>query len=611
MKPSYLFIAAGVFSVVVAGAACSTTNSDELEAAATQAQLANLLDVNDVSILFPIKNGQLVPNINVDDTLWRQSNFNEVVAQARAEGMNEKATPDTLTKRQIYQPVALRFDPCAPGFGADALSKSPAGAGKCLIQFRVIMQPTLVKPGDLDGSAHLVFTLGSVARAELKNNEIVKAAAKLLIDIKKASTAAGAPTAGRPLGPHPGLAVEKNANVVAAVQALIADMLKRPNQRSIAFMGTAPKDTSNNNPAVWTFIAGTVGADGKWKVGSIPRLGAATKQTANFSQLDEGDSLLSPIEVDGDFSRSTTPVMLGKSTLAARRAIFEVENPATTHFFNTACVSCHTSSTRVYQEFIGEDAEDIQFRVRVPKGITGYVLKPNAQSGAYSLRNFGYFKGKPTVSGRTVAESVDVVDFLNTEVNPTREKVSDPKSPLLRGPGRDCTKVNQHALFLCLRDGDPGDCFKACGPAPVAEAAAPAPNPQPGVCAVSDPGATNTTNLRGGNDNVSAEIRNGEKLAFDGTSSGGRKGVTLSGWIVKANAVPCTGTNCREIKPQAPPVAPNPNFAAVLMNEANQPIGKLFLGAKVTQLVAPKRTSADGELMKVLIVGTVAADVCK
>ena len=104
-KTRLIFAATGTLIIAAAGAACSASNNDEIEAAATQAQLTNLLDVNDVSILFPIKDGQLAPNINVDDKLWKQSNFDELMAQATIEGINQLTTADVLTKRAIYHPV--------------------------------------------------------------------------------------------------------------------------------------------------------------------------------------------------------------------------------------------------------------------------------------------------------------------------------------------------------------------------------------------------------------------------------------------------------------------------------------------------------------------------
>ena len=587
---------------LLAAVACAPVEDDSVdsaEVAATQAQLDKLMDVNDVSILFPRVKGKLLPDVPVTETLWKQTNFNEVMTEAKKAKITEDVLSGVLTSRAVYKPVGLRFDPCAPGLSPAALAASPAGPGNCLIQFRMILQPLDATGTDVDVATHLVFTLGAVPRGDLAKNPVIATASKLLLDIKKASSAAGAPTSGKALGPHPGLATG-NPGVVAAVNAFITTMTTLPSSRGIAFMGL------EGTPEPWRFIAGTVGRDGKWTVAKVPRMGAATHQDLNFISGSGPD-----LETDG-FARSTSPVLRGTTTLEARNAVFDVENTNVTHFFNAACVSCHTSSSAIIDNRIGDD--NFSKRMPVPKGITGYVLNANAQTGGpnvYNTRNFGYFNGKPTVSGRTAAETVEVVDFMNVEVNPAKDK----DGSVLHGPGRDCSKLEiAKAVFLCTRDGTGGDCFAKCGAAATPDGASPSPAPAVAECTVggSDP-QDKTTNIRDANNKVISMINNGTKLTLDGTTvtlnNVARKGMKVSGWISRANVKPCvapgaTFPNCRMLAGATP---------ITIASDSNAIFGTVTGDARVRELEVLDRKDPHlaAGLMKVEIAGSVAVNFCK
>jgi hypothetical protein len=585
---------------MMAAVACAPVGDDGSvetdESAATRAQLDKLLDVNDVSILFPVVRGKVLPDVPMTETLWKQSHFNEVMAEAKKAKITDDVLSGVLTNRALYKAVGFRFDPCAPGLSQTALAASPAGKDNCLIQFRIIVQPFDSSGSDVDVAVHLVYTLGAVPRAQLATNAIITTASSLLIDIKKASAAAGGATAGKALGPHPGLATG-NASVVAAVNAFITKMTTLPSSRGIAFMGL------DGVPEPWRFIAGTVGNDGKWTVGKVPRLGNATHQDLNFISGNGPD-----LETDG-FARSTSPLLQGTTTLEARNAVFDVENTHLTHFFNAACVSCHTSSSSIIDNRLGDD--NFSRRMPVPKGITGYVLNANAQTGGpgvYNTRNFGYFNGKPTVSGRTAAETVEVVDFMNLEVNPAKDK----DGSVLHGPGRDCSKLEvAKAVFQCTRDGLAGDCFAKCGPAPTPEGDSPSPPPQAAVCTVKDTFDESTT-IRDATGKAISTIKNGTKLALDGTTvtlnSVVRKGIKVSGWVSKASVTSCvapgaTFPNCRMLTGAAP---------IAIASDSNAAFGTLTKDARVKQLVVdPKDPKLAAGLIKVEIGGSVADSLCK
>jgi hypothetical protein len=439
MRPVHALLGLTVASIVLACSAEDDSSESE-EAAATSSELGKLFDVNDVSILFPLKNGKPSPAIKVSEgELWTAQNFKEVTDFAKKDAGISDGTKPTLTQRDVWHVMALRFDPCAPGFSTGALA---AVGGKCIIQLRLIVQPVVTT--DRDFTAHLVFSLGQVDKADLPNSPVIKKATELLGKIKAASgtTAAGASmTAGVPLGVHPGLKKDGSGPVEAAVRELITTFTAR-SQRAIAFMGL-----ENGGPEPWNFFAGQVDASGAWKQLPIGPLKGAAVQKLDF--LTGKDPLNPP--------GMTSPLFAAGGASNAAIA-FKVEHSQDQHFFNTDCVSCHTSSARIHQLRLPPTGKQ-----PAVANITGYVTKEEAQDSRWNVRNFGYFIGKPTVSGRTVAETVDVVEFFNREVINKDGAIKD-KGKAIFGVGPDCTDADEK-VWTCFRDGQ-ASCLKSCKTAP-------------------------------------------------------------------------------------------------------------------------------------------------
>lgn len=461
--------------MVAATTACTSASDDvgENEGAATAAQIASAFDVNDVSILFPFKGTFPYPAIRVsgvaedgqdqapaDQQLWTKEVFEQVVAEAKRQKIAAATAPqfDFFKLRGLWHIVGMRFDPCAPGFEDSVLAAQPqATKGKCIIQMRLIAQP-LVDQDTADFTAHLVYNLGVVPKSELASHPVVKKATDALGAIKQASDELkGGKTAGQPLGVHPGLAAEAKAGgtkLAGLLKSFIKDFAATPS-RSIAFMGL-----QNGGPEPWTFFGGKV-ENNKFTIEPGPIHGKKS-QSLDFISGD------GPVNPKSTAKISTTPLFTSLDNLSEeqKKLAFGVEDPKTTSFFTTDCVSCHTSSARTHDLGLGSGPE-MASRVRVPKNVTGYVTKAFAQDDAWNVRNFGYFGNKATVSGRTVTETVEVVEWLNKNVRAPGAGIN--------GPGPDCTDVDDK-VWLCFRDGKK-DCLKACkpGPAPTEDVPAPAP----------------------------------------------------------------------------------------------------------------------------------------
>jgi hypothetical protein len=311
--------------------------------------------------------------------------------------------------------------------------------------------------------------------------------------IKKASAEAGAPTTGATLGVHPGLKAhadrktEKTQKVADLTRDFVTKWVGAASTiRTAAFMGLR----AGSEP--WVFLSGKISRDqsGETRWGDPdpadpnlriagplpsfidPRNPVQSLQTApkhirlSFSEDDaiivgENTPLKPATPEELSAGRSNTVSLFSaqkpNATEAARIAF--VGEKFDTHILNTDCVTCHTTSARISALGIRSTAD----RIRVPRGITGYVANDAFQGTKWNTRNFGFFRGKPTVSLRTVNETAEFAALLNMQA-----QANKPEAERLQGPARDCTK-NDDQVFNCLVHGDCGPnpeelrSLKACG----------------------------------------------------------------------------------------------------------------------------------------------------
>lgn len=439
------------------------------------------------------------PAIAVSDgDLWSADNFQRVMAHAASLGI---FTDPEATAREHWHVVGVRFDPCAPGLSDKAIRD----VGVCVPQLRLIAQPLDPFATTIDAATHLVFDLGvetlasaggdpEQLRARITTNPVVLQAVDKLRAIKRASVRAGATTAGKPLGVHPGLVAAPD-EVGKLVRDLVMTLPKQPS--AIAFMGLS-------GPSLpWVFFSGKV-SQGTWTPVTAPVFRdtqTAQQNAQTFNPFASGGA----VTPAGRPELSTTPLFVtpvpffddADAGIASsgdaggaptpppspppldKRLAFDVENPAIAHFFNTDCVSCHTSSSRTHALGIG-DGDEIAARPPAPKNVTGYVRKEEAQDSDWNVRNFGYVFSKPSVSGRALTETIDVVVFVNQRIVRAHETGAVPNSPLLAGPGPDCT-ARETDVWRCFRDGF-SDCLARCAPGPRGEdTITPEPPPPPPI----------------------------------------------------------------------------------------------------------------------------------
>jgi hypothetical protein len=445
-------------ALVACGAAEDDADQSTLhETAGPSADVA--LDVNDVSVLFPLDKSKLpLPQIGMDlkgsggsQDLFPLATMTDVASFQRTQKVT--SLDGTNGDRANWRVVGFRFDPCAqptPGaaaalrhFPTQTIKNLDSDLPNCTVQIRLIAQP-FVNGRDVDTTAHLVFSFGDGNKT---------ARDRIIGELQKLKASSPAPTSGVPLGVHPGLQNDGTGAFAGAIKEFLAAELSQAQLVAVASMGT-----QNGDP--WIFSQGTVDRSKHWSVAPITGFGVTLLGQANVrSQRDVGGSTIDPPANPGenDFIATTTPLFKGTPTGDTLDLAHKVNNPTIAGLFNTDCISCHTATERTINKHI----DSSQWRFSIPKGVTGYVEKKNANTNlpadeapeganqsTYNFRNFGYFFGQATISYRTANETAMVVDHINRDV---LHKSAGP------GPVCDDAKV-----WTCFRDGkSSADCLTA------------------------------------------------------------------------------------------------------------------------------------------------------
>ncbi len=339
------------------------------------------LETNDVSILFPLIDSQLikVTEAGAKGALWPQALFTKVVATGKSQAQvtfNDSIDPNNIANWKI---VSFRYDPCFPRMN----SANPAD---CKFELRLVAQPAAGN-NTADMTAHLIY------HPALSQREAI---AKELLALKKASPVS---TSGA-LGVHPGL--KSNS---AAYTKLVKDFVLRnmgaSNLTQVAFMGTR-----NSDP--WVFFGGSV-SNGNYTLFSIPNTNGAKVQST-FAE------------------NSVTPRPSGASTAALLEGaaptqalvdnVMKIENPNVHTQGSVDCVSCHTAVRVIERERSAAQTfvNNSQFRFPAPAGISTAVASGQLSTQLYSVRNFGYFFKQAQIAQRTANESAAVTNFTNKNI---------------------------------------------------------------------------------------------------------------------------------------------------------------------------------------------------
>ncbi len=402
-----------------------------------------LLNVNDVSILFPVPKtkADVERLISADEKLsggeelWAPAAFKQVLDAAESANATVKDSSDAFHAIRLrpefrtlhtWKVAGIRFDPSTPG--CDARSIALFGS---IPQIRFILQPVTVA-GDVatvhDFAAHAVFdfTTRDLRFKEIEGGKKIPipavpdngAFAKVvdgLVALKKTMATKGVVTDGA-LGVHPAFAAAGGA-FTEELRGLLKPLLKPARFKHVAFMGI-------ERPEPWLFFIADRSESGAFVLNS-------TAGTRMFSKRDRPQVLPEPTNLQfGAFGVSTAPLLQGKDVnseaappvLGLGRPVKLAEvpdiiaNPHLTRVFGTDCVSCHTESSLRRTKKLDPSGPPLGYAK--PEGFQG--VKPEAVAETdWNVRNFGWGVNFPTrttqatVAVRTANESADVAEFIN------------------------------------------------------------------------------------------------------------------------------------------------------------------------------------------------------
>ncbi len=362
--------------------------------------LTSEVGVDDVTFLYPLPPQRL-----------RTSLLGTASAGARGELLPAalfQALPplDLLTSNAehytLLRVLSVRLDPCFPGLGV------PSEAS-CKNQIRLVMQPVLPRIGTpglatADLALHLFYTL---TRAEL---------AGLLQQLTDLRVGSGIARSDGPVGVHPALAREGlEGRFAAGVRALLLAHAGAQNLTRVTFMGIEQVGQ------VWRF-GGFEVEGAAMRPMQIPLVGVKEQTFQNRDLTGQtfehaGTAPVSP--APDDLRLLFDPAGLAAATPEQRRVAYaralRVESPRVHSPDTIDCATCHaaTAARRFAERTHGLTPEGVPERYTHPRGLpltgaTGFATN--------ELRAFGYFGDQPSVSPRTVNETAEVVEYVNTRV---------------------------------------------------------------------------------------------------------------------------------------------------------------------------------------------------
>lgn len=343
------------------------------------------LDVNDVSVLFPL------PARAEEDSLLRLSDTGPrgvLLPVRHYEGLPPLLVDiPALTLYSQLRVVALRFDPCFPGDG-----------GVCRAQLRLVAQPVSFSRAE-DAAVHLFYELGGIE---------ARAVAERLLALKALSKVT---TTGRPLGVHPGLLAEgAGGPLLAALRRLVLDHAGEQNLSRVAVMGL------RGFGSAWSFSAFDVQGDRLVPVQVAHVAGSSvdfSEATSDPTRERRGTITPSPSGGDDAVAAVDSRVLTALPRAQAEATIAEllrIENPERNTPATVDCVSCHVATrARLFGErVLGLDTSRHPDRYVQPAGTTpGFAGL--LSDDPFVLRAFGYLSAVPAVSQRTLNESAHVV----------------------------------------------------------------------------------------------------------------------------------------------------------------------------------------------------------
>lgn len=391
--------------------------------------VSTALDVNDVSFFFPLKNKTPYPAISLSQDLKLPAKIFEQVLKFENKTASLERLPYLDGKfvgsiKQWYV-TSFRFETCGEVFSLeptidpinrDSMLIADRASG-CQARFRVVAQPFNFFGFPVATAMHLIF--------KVDQNEIPGIVTSLMKIKSLAKEILSLDTTGLPLTQHPALVAEaatKQTEIADSIRSTLLDGISGSDNRLEIVTLTLQYVIDS-----WRFVGGYV-QEGSWKK-FVTRF---SKQFNDFNQpsIQLGVEELSCNRIAVCLFRPTfqpaelvTPGLVvtqifrdipemielqipGHRNTAIQKESEIIDNSTKTHFFNTNCVSCHSSSNL-------RDPNTLHTDLDIPKGVTPFVPKKFTHAASTNIINFGYWGVTPRISNRTANDSAAVADAIN------------------------------------------------------------------------------------------------------------------------------------------------------------------------------------------------------
>lgn len=367
---------------------------------ALKSQSESVLDLNDVSILWPL------PDSKNWNQLWNGETVGAKGALLPISSIKQIPRLVSQFQNSVLYPnikvLGMRIDPCFHE------GISPI---KCRPQVRLIWQPLrLVEnvTSTFDASLHSFYELTDLEIQNLLNE---------LSDLKKTKPAQNS---FLPLGINPYIKQEGlNGSYDAALRAIVLKYLGERNLSRVTFMQLFM------NEKVW-FFGGFDFDQGIPKPINIARINTTVQGFSNTVSLDRPFWFLGGINPEPSESEDNLKILIADSRAiypqqdeaaikAAVRAAAKFENPDFHNPGTLDCASCHVAqparawAMRQYPWF------ELDLIYNQDAFVSNRDLRNLSPMQPHTniVRAFGYFMNRPFVAQRTINETAAVIKYIN------------------------------------------------------------------------------------------------------------------------------------------------------------------------------------------------------
>lgn len=383
-----------VLAVALAGCAAPLADDSATDEAAV-AETAEALQMNDVSILYPLartksafEEGYLTP----DSTGPRGTLLPEAIYKPGT--LPEGGTPGV--DRAGLRLVSLRFDPCFAELGTITAET------RCENQLRIIFQPLTFAGSTTTAKDSAVHAFYSLTRAELT---------AAIEEIRTLRLQHDGGVRMGPLAPHPILAKQGLDGAMAKdLNAIVQKYAGAQNLFRFTIFSTSGLGTA------WNFRGFEVAKDGAWAPMTIPTVPAGTKTVAffrGFTKNTLSGDFQPPTSAPDNLQLLASEAATKAASPAARKAAFEaltrIEDTSL-HSPNTIdCASCHAAEP--VRRLMSE-----RFGFTPPAPGTGDEAQTTGKSDAndVNVHMFSYKDATASIHKRTVSETAGIVKLLRS-----------------------------------------------------------------------------------------------------------------------------------------------------------------------------------------------------